>query len=144
MSCSVCLSVCLFDCLSDYLPDRPSACLSICLPPAAAFHPYCPQWFGNNFRRKYTQSRVICQSVVMKVARHVCKSGLSVPVVGFMCADPALLPTSSLYFIVTGADYGFLPPSFFMDVVPNCGKGPLSSGCFAIRRGPCRCPAYPS
>ena len=81
MSCSVCLSVCLFDCLSDYLPDRPSACLSICLPPAAAFHPYCPQWFGNNFRRKYTQSRVICQSVVMKVARHVCKSGLSVPVV---------------------------------------------------------------
>ena len=87
---------------------------------------------------------MICQSVVVKVASHVCKSGLSVPVVGFMCADPALLPTSSLYFIVTGADYGFLPPSFFMDVVPNCGKGPLSSGCFAIRRGLCRCPACPS
>ena len=76
MSCSVCLFVCLFDCLSDYLPDRPSACLSICLPPAAAFHPYCQQGFGNNFRRKYTQSRVICQSVVVKVASHVCKFGL--------------------------------------------------------------------
>ena len=56
-------------------------CLSICLPPAAAFHPYCPQGFGNNFRRKYTQSRVICQSVVVKVACHVCKSGLFVPVI---------------------------------------------------------------
>ena len=56
-------------------------CLSICLPPAAAFHPYCPQGFGNNFRRKYTQSRAICQSVVVKVASHVCKSGLFAPVV---------------------------------------------------------------
>ena len=35
------------------------------------------------------------------------------PVVGFTCADPA-----------------FLPPSAFMYVVPNCGKSPLSSGCF--------------
>ena len=56
-------------------------CLSICLTPAAAFHPYCPQGFGNNFRRKYTQSRMICQSVVVKVASHVCKSGPFVPVV---------------------------------------------------------------
>ena len=58
-----------------------SICLSICLPPAAAFHPYCQQGFGNNFRRKYTQSRVICQSVVVKVASHVCKSGPFAPVV---------------------------------------------------------------
>ena len=57
-----------------------SVCLSICLPPAAAFHPYCPQGFGNNFRRKYTQSRAICQSVVVKVASHVCKSGHFAPV----------------------------------------------------------------
>ncbi len=56
-------------------------CMSICLPPAAAFHPYCPQAFGNNFRRKYKQSRVICQSVVVKVASHVCRSGLFAPVV---------------------------------------------------------------
>ena len=82
----VCLSVCLTDylfvclsvCLTDYQSIRPSvclppACLSICLPPAAAFHPYCPQGFGNNFRRKYTQSRVICQSVVVTVASHVCR-----------------------------------------------------------------------
>ena len=58
-----------------------SVCLSICLPPAAAFHPYCPQGFGNNFRRKYTQSRAICQSVVVKVAIHVCKFGLFAPVI---------------------------------------------------------------
>ena len=94
----VCRSVCLFAylpiCLFAYLTDyqsiyqsiRPSvclppACLSICLPPAAAFHPYCPQGLGNNFRRKYTQSRVICQSVVVKVASHVCKFGLFAPVV---------------------------------------------------------------
>ena len=84
----VCRSVCLSDYLFAYLPDyqsiyqsiRPSVCLSICLPPAAAFHPYCPQGFGNNFRRKYTQSRVICQSVVVKVASHVCRSGPSAPV----------------------------------------------------------------
>ena len=30
-----------------------------------------------------------------------------------MCADPALLPTSSLYFIVTCTDWAFLPPSVF-------------------------------
>ena len=41
------------------------------------------------------------------------------------------LPLSSLYFIVTGADRVFLSPSAFMYVVPNCGKGPLSSGCLA-------------
>ena len=58
-----------------------SVCMSICLPPAAAFHPYCPQGLGNNFRRKYTQSRVICQSVVVKVASHVCKSWVSAPVI---------------------------------------------------------------
>ena len=99
MSCSVCLSVCLFDCLSDYLPDRPSACLSICLPPAAAFHPYCPQWFGNNFRRKYTQSRVICQSVVMKVARHVCKFGLFAPVIPlFHCHVCRSVPSAPVGF----------------------------------------------
>ena len=89
-------------------------CLSICLPPAAAFHPYCQQGFGNNFRRKYTQSRVICQSVVVKVASHVCKFGLfapvvlhivthvckswvSAPVVGFTGADPPLLPPVGLH-----------------------------------------------
>ena len=63
--------------LSICLSIRPS----VCLPPAAAFHPYCPQWFGNNFRRKYTQSRAICQSVVVKVASHVCGSGLFAPVI---------------------------------------------------------------
>ncbi len=76
----VCLSICLFVCLSDYLPICLSIRPSVCLPPAAAFHPYCPQGFGNNFRRKYTQSRVICQSVVVKVASHVCRSGLFAPV----------------------------------------------------------------
>ena len=90
----VCRSVCLSDYLFAYLPDyqsiylsiRPSVCLSICLPPAAAFHPYCPQGFGNNFRRKYTQSRVICQSVVVKVASHVCRSGPSAHVISlFHC-----------------------------------------------------------
>ena len=45
---------------------------------------------------------------------HVCRSLAFAPVVGFMCANPALLP-----------------PSVFMDVVPNCVKGPLSPGCFA-------------
>ena len=30
----------------------------------------------------------------------------------FTCANPALLPPSSLYFIATGADHGFSPPSF--------------------------------
>ena len=49
------------------------------------------------------------------------------PVDGSMYADPAILP-----------------PSPFIDVVPNCVKSPLSSGCFAIRRGLCRCSAYPS
>ena len=129
MSCSVCLSVCLFVCLTDYLSICLSIRPSVCLPPAAAFHPYCQQGFGNNFRRKYTQSRVICQSVVVKVASHVCKFGLfapvvlhivthvckswvSAPVVGFTGADPALLLPSSLYFIVMGADHGFLPPSY--------------------------------
>ena len=122
MSCSVCLFVCLTIYLSVYLSDHPSvchlpACLSICLPPAAAFHPYCPQGFGNNFRRKYTQSRVICQSVVVKVASHVCKFGLFAP--------------SFFSLNSTGANRGFLPPSVFMDVVPNSCKSPLSSGCFA-------------
>ena len=54
---------------------------------------------------------MICQSVVVKVASHVCRSGPSAPVVGATCANQALLPPSALYFIVTGADYGFLPPS---------------------------------
>ena len=35
------------------------------------------------------------------------------PVVGFTCADTALLPTSSSKLIFTGANYGFLPPSSF-------------------------------
>ena len=81
----VCLSICLFVCLSVCLTIYLSICLSIrpsvCLPPAAAFHPYCQQGFGNNFRRKYTQSPVICQSVVVKFASHVCKFGLFAPVV---------------------------------------------------------------
>ena len=106
-------------------------CLSICLPPATAFHPYCPQGFGNNFRRKYTQSRMICQSVVVKVASHVCKSWVSAPVVGFTCANRGFLPPSFFTLNFTGADHGFSPPSAFMDVVRNCGKSPLSSGCFA-------------
>ena len=111
-----CLSICLFVylsiCLFVYLTDyqsiyqsiRPSvclppACLSICLLPAAAFHPYCPQWFGNNFRRKYTQSRVICQSVVVKVASHVCKSGPSAPVIPlFHCHGCRSVPSAPVGF----------------------------------------------
>ena len=60
------------------------------------------------------------------------------------CANPAFLPPSSSKSIFTGANYGFLPPSSSIGVVPNCGKSPLSSGCFAIRRGLCRCSASPS
>ena len=125
-----------------------SVCLSICLPPAAAFHPYCQQGFGNNFRRKYTQSRVICQSVVVKVAIHVCKSGPSVPVVlhivPHVCKSWVSAPVIPLFHChgcrswvfapVVGfmcANPDLLPPSVFMDVVPNCVKGPLCSGCFA-------------
>ncbi len=133
-------------------------CLSICLPPAAAFHPYCPHGFGNNFRRKYTQSRVICQSVVVKVASHVCKSGPSVPVVlhivPHVCKSWVSAPVIPLFHChgcrswvfapvvgFTCADLALLLPSAFMYVVPNCVRGPLSTGCFAIRRGLCRCPA---
>ena len=76
-----------------------SSCLPICLPPAAAFHPYCPQGLGNNFRRKYTQSRVICQSVVVKVASHVCKSGPSAPVIPlFHCHGCRSVPSAPVGF----------------------------------------------
>ena len=57
------------------------------------------------------------------------------------CTNPALLPPSSSKSIFTGANYGFLPPSSSIGVVPNCGKSPLCSGCFAIRRGLYRCSA---
>ena len=50
------------------------------------------------------------------------------PVIGFTCANKAFLPLSS-----------------FIDIVPhcgpNCGKSPLSSGGFTIRRVLCRCSA---
>ncbi len=85
-------------------------CLSICLPPAAAFHPYCPQGFGNNFRRKYTQSRVICQSVVVKVASHVCRSGPSAPVV--------------LLIVLHGCRLWVFAPSTLMDVVLKLRQEP--------------------
>ena len=37
---------------------------------------------------------------------------------------------------------GFCPRRPSLMLWPNCGKSPLCSGCFAIRRGLCRCPAY--
>ena len=57
-------------------------------------------------------------------------------ILSLTCADPAFLSTSFFSLNSTGANCGVSPPSAFMDVVPNCGKSPLSSGCFAIRRGP--------
>ena len=63
--------------------------------------------------------------VVLHIVLHGCRLWVFAPVAGF-----------------TGANLDFLPPSAFMDVVPNCGKGPLSSWCFAIRRGLCRCSVY--
>ena len=83
------------------------------------------------------QNRLFC----LRRWIHVCKYGLSAhvslflnchggrswvlaPVIGFMCADPALLPLSS-----------------FIDIDLNSGKSPLCSGFFAIRRGLCRCSA---
>ena len=55
-------------------------------------------------------------------------SGLFAPVVEILCAKNRLLP-----------------PWSFIDIVPNCGpncgKSPLCSGFFAIRRGLCRCSA---
>ena len=62
--------------------------------------------------------------VMQFLKRHGGKSGLFAPVVEILCANPA-----------------FLPPWSFIDIVPNCGKSPLSSGSFAIRRGLCRCSA---
>ena len=134
--------VCLFVCLS-IRPSvcLPPACLSICLPPAAAFHPYCPQGFGNNFRRKYTQSRVICQSVVVKVASHVCKFGLFAPVIPlFHCYvyRLGLFAPVVLHIVLhvckswvsapvvgfTCADCGGSPPSAFMYDVPEQRQGP--------------------
>ena len=82
---SICLSVYLSICLSIYLPVRLSIRLSGGLPPAAVLHPYCPQGFLSHFRRKYTQSCVICQSVVVKVASHGCKFGLFAPVSFHVC-----------------------------------------------------------
>ena len=88
----------------------------------------------------WTQSILLSTSLDSRVQiRHCCTRqtisellrGLIVvfaPVIGFTCADPA-----------------FLPPSSFIDIVPNCGpncgKSPLSSGGFAIRCGLCRCSA---
>ena len=43
------------------------------------------------------------------------------------CADTALLPPSSSKSIFTGANYGFLPPSSSIGVVPNSGKSSLIS-----------------
>ena len=87
--------------------------------------------------------------VAFHIELHVCKSWVSAPVVGFTGANPAFLPPSLFTLNFTGADRGFLRPSLdsraqirpfchpssCIDVVPNCGKSPLSSGCFAIRRG---------
>ena len=138
-----------------------SVCLSICLPPAAAFHPYCPQGFGNNFRRKYTQSRTICQSVVVKVASHVCKFGLFAPViplfhchvcrswvfapvVGFTCANPALLPPSFFTLNFTCANRGFLPPLALMMLSRTASRARSAQGASQaefLREGIFRCRA---
>ena len=40
------------------------------------------------------------------------------------CADPALLHPSFFSLNFTGADRGFLPTSFFMDVVAELRQGP--------------------
>ena len=51
-------------------------------------------------------------SVVLHIELHGCKSCVSVPVVGFTCADPAILPPSPFTLNFTGADCGLLPPSY--------------------------------
>ena len=73
--------------------------------------------------------------VVLHIELHGCRLCVFAPVVGFTCAHPAFLPPSSFTLNFTGADRGFLPPSSLIDIVPNSGKSPLCSGCFAIRRG---------
>ena len=120
---SVCLSVCLTDYQSIYLSIRPS----VCLPPAAAFHPYCPQGFENNFRRKYTQSRAICQSVVVKVDSHVCKSWVSAPVVLLIelhvCRSDLFAPVSPL-FHCHGCGSWVLASVSFHGCCPELRQGP--------------------
>ena len=102
-------------------------CLSICLPPAAVFHPYCPQGFGNNFRHKYTQSRAICQSVVVKVASHVCKSGLFAPVIPlFHCYvyGLGLFAPVVLHIVPHVCRSGLFAPVGFHGCCPELRQGP--------------------
>ena len=104
-----------------------SSCLPICLPPAAAFHPYCPQGLGNNFRRKYTQSRVICQSVVVKVASHVCKFVLFAPVIPLfhchVCRSLAFAPVV-LLIELHGCESRVFAPVGFHGGCPELRQGP--------------------
>ena len=58
-----------------------------------------------------------CQEGVMGLG-HGCRLRVFAPVVGFTCADPA-----------------FLPPSAFMYVVPNCGKGRSAQGASQFAAG---------
>ena len=70
------------------------------------------------------QSVLIDLFIIVRSVQHLgCR-----PKSNITCANPAFLP----------------PPSSSIGVVPNSGKSPLSSGCFAIRRWLCRCPASPS
>ena len=55
----------------------------------------------------------------------------------FMCADPAFLPPSSLYFITTGANQAFSPPSLDSRVqIRLFCPVDFHGGCPELRQGP--------
>ena len=76
---------------------------------------------------------------------HVCKYGISAHVMQFLKGHGGRLWVFAYVVGFTCVDPAFLPLSSFIDIVlncgPNCGKSPLNSGRFAIRRGLCRCSA---
>ena len=155
MSCSVCLSVCLFVylsiCLFVYLTDYQSinqtvrlsaTCLSVNLSATCRSIPsILSAWVWKLFPPQiYAIPRDLpisrgegCQSRVQ--IRPVCPRHpfISLPRVQIM----GFCPRRMIHVCKSGPS----APSAFMDVVPNCGKSPLSTGCFAIRRVLCRCPA---
>ena len=74
---------------------------------------------------------------------HVCKYDLSAHVRLFLSCHGGRSWAFALVVGFTCVNKAFLPPSSFIDIVPNCGpncgKSSLSSGGFAVRRGLCRC-----
>ena len=89
--------------------------------PRVQIGPFCPR------RPFISLSRVQIVGFCPRRWIHVCKSGLFAPVISL--------------FHCHGCRSWVLPPSAFMYVVPNCVKGLLSPGCFAIRRVLCSCSA---